>query len=173
MFEAISDMIGGSLSDWNWLKGPSPISLGGLGTRRASLHAPAAFLSCLDQSKELVLGILGCSRPASLHIMPSLQVLISGTGRDDWFSIENVDVPLKQHALSKVIDQASFNRILDEAPDTRTKALTLSSAIPHAGHWLHVVPSSALGLHLHDQEFCHCLQYWLATCRSANAGGRV
>ena len=33
-----------------------------------------------------------------------------------------------------------------------------ATAIPHAGDWLHVVPSSALGLHLHDQEFHHCLQ---------------
>ena len=63
--------------------------------------------------------------------------------------------------MSKVIDQASFHRLLEQAPDIRTKALTLSTAIPHAGDWLHAVPSPALGLHLHDQEFRHCLQYWL------------
>ena len=34
---------------------------------------------------------------------------------------------------------------------------------PHAGDWLNVVPSSALGLHLpdRDREFRPCLQYWL------------
>ena len=31
----------------------------------------------------------------------------------------------------------------------------------HAGDWLNVVPSSTLGLHLHDHEFRLCLQYWL------------
>ena len=104
----------------------------------------------------------GHSLSASHYIMPTLQVLITGIGRDDWCSINSVDVPIKQRALSKVIDQASFNnRLLDEASDTCTKALALSIAIPHAGDWLHVVPSSALGLHLNDQEFCHCLQYWL------------
>ena len=41
------------------------------------------------------------------------------------------------------------------------KTLALSSAIPHAGDWLNVIPSLALGLHLYDQEFCQCLQYWL------------
>ena len=37
----------------------------------------------------------------------------------------------------------------------------LSSAIHHAGDWLNVIPSPSLGLHLHDREFCFCLQYWL------------
>ena len=170
MFESVSDLVGGSLSDWSWLKASLPVSLGGLGTRWASLYAPATFLASLDQSKELVSGILGHSPPASGHLVSTLQDLISGTGRNDWCSIESVDVPLRQHALSKVIDQACFNRLLDQAPDTRAKALTLSTAIPHAGDWLHVVPSSALGLHFHDQEFCHCLQYWLG---GANAGGGV
>ena len=45
--------------------------------------------------------------------------------------------------------------------DTRSKALALSTAIPHARDWLNVVPSKALGLHLHDWEFRLCLQYWL------------
>ena len=39
--------------------------------------------------------------------------------------------------------------------------MALSCAIPHAGDWLNVVPSAALGLHLSDQEFRLCLQYWL------------
>ena len=47
------------------------------------------------------------------------------------------------------------------APGVRTKALALSTAIPHDGDWLHVVPSTSLGLHLHDWEFCLCLWYWL------------
>ena len=34
-------------------------------------------------------------------------------------------------------------------------------AIPHAGDWLNVVPSQALGLHLQDWEFRVSLQYWL------------
>ena len=38
-----------------------------------------------------------------------------------------------------------------------------SSALPHAGDWLNGVPSTALGLLLHDQEFHCCLRYWLGT----------
>ena len=72
-----------------------------------------------------------------------------------------VDVPLRQRSLSKCIDQIVFGELCTSAPDTRSKALALSSAIPHAGDWLNVVPCHALGLHLHDWEFRLCLQYWL------------
>ena len=37
LFESISDLVGGSLLDWSWLKASHPISLGGLAIRRASL----------------------------------------------------------------------------------------------------------------------------------------
>ena len=75
--------------------------------------------------------------------------------------MEDVDVPLRQRPLSHKIDEASYNALVASAPDTRSRALALSTAIPHAGDWLNVVPSTALGLHLHDREFCLCLAYWL------------
>ena len=43
---------------------------------------------------------------------------------------------------------------------THSRALALSCAIPHAGDWFNVIPSSALVLHLLDSEFRPCLQYW-------------
>ena len=60
-----------------------------------------------------------------------------------------------------MIDEATHSYLLDSAPDSRSRALALSTAIPHAGDWLNVVPSAALGLHLHDREFRLCLDYWL------------
>ena len=101
--------MGGSLSDWSWLKAFLRISLGGWGTRWISLYTRAAFLASLDQSKKLGSGILGYSPQASGHTMPALQALISGTGSNDWFSFDNVDFPLQQCTLSKVINQASFH----------------------------------------------------------------
>ena len=75
--------------------------------------------------------------------------------------IQDIDVPLRQHSLCHSVDIASYHHLLSEAPDSRCKALALSSAISHAGDWLNVVPSSTLGLHLHDQEFRLCLKYCL------------
>ena len=59
------------------------------------------------------------------------------------------------------MDDANYHRLLTFAPDTRSKALALSTALPHAGDWLNVIPSSSLGLHLQDREFRVCLDYWL------------
>ena len=54
MLEALSNLAGGPLLEWTWLKASLPSSLGGLNIRRVSLHASAAYISSLDQSKELV-----------------------------------------------------------------------------------------------------------------------
>ena len=70
-------------------------------------------------------------------------------------------MPLRQHSLSLAIDEASHQHPLSSAPSTRAHALVHSSALPHAGDWLNGVPSTALGLHLQDQDFRCCLQYWL------------
>ncbi len=51
-----------------------------------------------------------------------------------------------------------FQTLLSTAPTTRAKALTNSTALPHAGDWLNGVP---LGLHMQDREFRCCLRYWL------------
>ena len=59
MLKAPSDLAGGPLPEWAWLKASLPSFLGGLNIRRASLHAPAAYISSLDQSKLLVARILG------------------------------------------------------------------------------------------------------------------
>ena len=58
MLEALSDLAGGPLSNWAWRKVSLPSSLGGLGIRWVTLHAPAAYISSLDQSSALVTEIL-------------------------------------------------------------------------------------------------------------------
>ena len=161
MLEAISDLAGGPLPNWACLKASLPSSFGGLGIRRASLHAPAAYIGSLDQSRQLVARICGRVPGPSIHLAPALDAMAETVGREDWSSIADVDVPLRQRHLSKAIDQAVFVDLVSSASDSRSKALALSTAIPHAGDWLNVVPSHALGLHFHDWEFRLCLQYWL------------
>ena len=108
MFEALSDLAGGPLPEWAWLKASLPSSLGGLNIRRASLHAPAAYMNSLDQSKLLVARILGRVPEASQHLAPALLDLATAADRYDWRSIEDVDVPLRQRHLSHSIDEASY-----------------------------------------------------------------
>ena len=60
MRDALSDLASSPLSEWVWLKALLPSSRGGLNLRRASLHAPAAYISSLFQAtRDLVAGIVG------------------------------------------------------------------------------------------------------------------
>ena len=161
MLEALSDLVGGPLPEWSWLKSSIPSSLGGLGICRASLHSSAAYISSLDQFRPLVARILGHTPVVPKHIASALKDLAEAAGKQDWATIKDIDIPFHQHHLFRVIDQASYDQLVARTHDSCFKALALSSVIHHAGDWLNVIPSQALGLHLYDQEFRLCLQYWL------------
>ncbi len=79
----------------------------------------------------------------------------------DWLTLDDIDIPLFQRALSAVIDESLFDRLVSSAPTTRSRALALSTTLPHAFDWINVVPSPSLGLHLLDREFRSSLCYWL------------
>ena len=113
--------------------------------------------------------ILGCNYRPSKHLASSISFLADAAERPDWTSLEEIDTHLRQRPLSYCIDEAVYNQLLSAAPDTRSRALVLSTSLPHAGDWLNVVPSSMLGLHLQDKEFRLCLQYWLGL-RMSNEG---
>ena len=97
----------------------------------------------------------------SPHSSSALTAFLATVSRPDWQCLEEIDVPLKQHSLSVVIDEALHQHLLSTAPSTRARALALSSALPHAGDWLIGIPSATLGLHLQDQKYRCCLRYWL------------
>ena len=43
--------------------------------------------------------------------------------RPEWTSADDVDIPIRQPCLSRAIDQANFDSLLGEAPDSPSKAL--------------------------------------------------
>ena len=130
MRDALSDLAGGPLPDWSWLKASLPSSLGGLNILQASLHAPAAYTSSFLQCRSLISQILGHTAKPPVQLT---EVIGSLARAADWVSTQDIDVPPTQHCLSRAIDEASFDALLASAPNTRFKALALSSAIRHAG----------------------------------------
>ena len=162
MREACSDIVGGPISEWSWSKASLPVSMGGLSLRQASLHASAAYIGSWMKCRSLSGDILGHSPPLPSVFLACVSALADAAGRSKWLSLRDVDVPLTQHALSKSVDLALSDVLLDSAPDSRSRALALSCSIPHAGDWLIAIPSRALGLHFLDREFRVCLQYWLS-----------
>ena len=97
----------------------------------------------------------------STYLEDAVLTLSTSAAQPDWSRLENIDVPLRQCHLSCATDEAVFQTLLSTAPTTRAKALTNSTALPHAGDWLNGVPSDTLGLHIQDREFRCCLRYWL------------
>ena len=158
--EALSNLAGSPVSDWAWLKASLPSSRGGLNLRRACLHAPAAYIGSLDQSRVLVSRILGHT-PPSFHQATSVGLLAEAAGRQDWTSLDELDVPHRQRPLSHSINDCCFQLLLQSAPDMCSTTLAHSSLFPHAGDWLNAIPSSALGIHIPDRDFRLCLVYWL------------
>ena len=133
MRDTLSDLAGGPLPDWSWLKASLPSSLGGLNIRQASLHAPAAYTSSFLQCRSLISQILGHTAKPPVQLTEVIGSLARAAARPDWVSTQDIDVPPTQHCLSRAIDEASFDALLASAPNTRFKALALSSAIRHAG----------------------------------------
>ena len=71
MGDALSDLAGRPLPVWSWLKASLPSSLGWLNLRQASVHASAAYIGSLHQSRHLVAKILGRTAPQSTFPTPS------------------------------------------------------------------------------------------------------
>ena len=154
IYDSLSNLVGGSLSTWSWDKASLPVALSGLGLRRASLHAPAAFIASSFQFESLISDILGFDPSASVHLPAALQSLALSANRPDWSSsLDSIDIPRTQRHLSGEIDLASQQKICDSTPgpDLCFKALCVSTSLPHSGDWpiLGIRPSSpGLGIPL-------------------------
>lgn len=68
--------------------------------------------------------------------------------RNNWTSLDAIDVPLRQRSVSCCIHEASHHILLATAPDSHSRARGFSSSLPHAGNWLKVIPSTTLDLYL-------------------------
>ena len=137
MLSSLSASIEAHLDQWSWLKASLPVSMGGLGVRKAAVHSAAAYYSSLHGSAFTLEDILGYLTDVSPLLNSCCPLLAQHAARSDTL--------ISQRSLSAAIDQATFSSLLSQAPNTRSRALALSSAIPHAGDWLSVVPSRQLG----------------------------
>ena len=138
--EALEDITGGPLSDWSWAKANlPPLLFGGLNLRSAVLHAPAAYISSIAESIDLASQILCYTTNLPLALPMAISSLAYSVNKPMWHHLEDVDLPLHQKSLSRLIDEVYFSSLIEASPDVRSKALALSTSLPHAGDWLNVV----------------------------------
>ena len=92
--DILADIAGGALPEWSWRKASLPCSLGGLGIRNASLCAPAAYISSLNEVQPLIDALLQPALPP-LHLSEVIADLASAAGHPDWVSLQYIVVPIR------------------------------------------------------------------------------
>ena len=170
--EALTRILGIPVNDCQWRQAQLPVSKGGLGLRAALDHAPAAYVTSLLASQDLKERILNLSGEECPPIIspPLLNYLSSRMGED-------TSVATLQGATQKqvclTIDLNNFQLLSNHITELGVKrdiARLASLGLPHAGDWLNVVPSPALGLHLRPSEFIVALKYRLGCNVFTTAG---
>ena len=149
MREAISGVLGRPLTDSQWLQASLPSTMGGLGLRKASTHSPASYLTSVAQTFDLTSSILA---PMSYAPAVDEALALLNSVVDEPLVFEEIKkLPKKQ--ITHSIDSRVKSLVLAGTPSIPDKARLSGVFKPHSGDWLNVVPSPALGLALHPQEF--------------------
>ena len=167
---ALSKILGSPLTDVQWSQASLPVAMGGLGLRAAVDHAPVAHATSLLAAQPLLDGLLGedeqeMSLPQSL-----LDAISAKIGEDT--TVTTLTGVTQKHASLKVDlrNQSLLQQHISEEGEVREIARLASLGLPHAGSWLSVVPSPALGLHLRPAEFIPVVKYRLGVPVYSSAG---
>ena len=158
LHQSLESIIHSSLDDTSMLQASLPISFGGLGLRRASSSAPAAYIGSLNSSKDLVLHLLRGDRDIGND-----DVSVSDSSlREELQSLyPNVDIKLApQKSLQYAIDTESLVNLKASVP-LRDKARLNTIGTPETGSWFWAIPNPNLGLTRSRQEFPLSLSMWL------------
>ena len=155
---ALDDILDSSLTDSAWTQATLPVSMGGLGLRSAYEHSPAAYLSSLVQTKEIVDSLLGDfafrqDLDASLSLFRSS---VTSLPPSSIASLDPANGDFSQKHLSYLIDSDILTYQLKDAQakgDSRTSARLLSLGLPQAGAFLNAIPNPNFGLSLIPENF--------------------
>ena len=135
--------------------------MGGLGLRSAADHAAVAHAVSYLAAQPLLDGLLGEDSEEPQLPQPLLDRISAKSG--ETASVESL-LGVSQREASLKIDLFNQSLLLhyhEEKGNEREIARMASLGLPHAGSWLSVVPSPALGLHLRAPEFIPVLKYRL------------
>ncbi len=154
--EALTCILGSPVTDLQWQQAALATSQGGLGLRAAADHAAAAYTSSLLACQPLVRDLLGVTAEEAARAIVPPAVLAQLSTKAGEELTEESTYGLSQKVLSGKVErhlhQRLTNRLAAEG-GVREVARLASLGLPHAGDWLHVLPSTALGLHMRPQEF--------------------
>merc|ERR1712081_36064 len=154
----LSDILGSPLGDKEWHQATLSVSAGGAGLRSAQKHAPAAYVSSVLSSTDLVCSICKSESVTHMPLMSAIELLNGETNSED--TVESLN-GATQKSLSFKIDQRSSQLFIDSLTNDRDKARFSSVLLQHSGDFLNTIPSPILGLHLDKREFIFALKFCL------------
>ena len=131
-----------------WHQASLPISAGGIGVQRAAQLAPSAFLASAAGCSDLVHQIL----PLWLQdVLDSTVEQALAIWQQDLEELPPSGTSAcRQKAWDALQIQASYDVLLDAAPNESTHACLLAVATKESGAWLDALPVSFLGLRMDD-----------------------
>ena len=148
--ESVGSLLGHHLDDRQWDQASLPVSKGGLGLRRASLHSSGSYVSSIAHSFNLVSEILSPIAYSPFGLDAALESLNSHV--DEPFAFEDIKSLPKKH-ITHAIDSKLHSSVSAAASTVHDRVRLSGVAKSRAGAWLNVVPSPGLGLSLHPHEF--------------------
>ena len=170
--EAFTRILGAPLTDLEWAQAKLPVSMGGMGLRAAEDHGAAAYASSYLSSLPLSREIRSTAEEDSPAFLPPALLQLLSTQQGENTTVESLEgVP--QKTISYKIDlynQTALTNHFTGAGEQREIARLASLGLPHAGDWLNVVPSPALGLHMRSMEFVTATKYRLGMNIYSRAG---
>ena len=146
--------------------------MGGLGLRSADNHAAAAYITSVLSSQSIRQDLLSLNEEDSLITIPDHLLTLLSTKQEEEATQESLQGVSKK-AVSLQIDLNNTNLLttnLTREGVVRDIARFASLSLPHAGDWLHVIPSPVLGLHLRPVEFTIMIKYRLGISTYSTSG---
>ena len=155
--KSLEAILGTPLAYAQYQQSTLPVSMGGMGLRRATQHSSASYLASLGFSANTILE----ARKQQVS-QPDLDQVVANLNQhtQDTYTADEA-MASKQRVLSHSVDLHSQASLMGMANSDRDMARLHAVCQPGSRDWLNVVPSISLGLHLSSQEFVLAARYRL------------
>ena len=120
--------------------------------RTAAQHASSAYLASIMEAGLLVQEVLGTQDAVIPKVDINLPHFSTVIDAEELLNIE-VLAGTNQRGLSRRVNEARYKELKQGVICVRDETRLASLNLRHAGDWLNVVPSNALGLQLKSREF--------------------
>ena len=138
-------------NDPAWLQASLPVNQGGLGIRSAGQLAPSAFLASTAASSTLAHLILPHASTPS-HIPSRIRLFSTGLNAMSNHPLHQKRLTSRSHGIPQELKRRWSSFLMDNAPDTRSRARLLAVTTKESGAWLNVLCVSSLGLRMDDES---------------------